>query len=89
MYKQNLNLRKDELLVARADGDNEPMENSAAVEAAEQTVQAAELLGEMIGGPQRRRAGLRINGTYFPLSDIMLFGILIATVFLACKVAKK
>lgn len=81
--KQNLNPQRRSLY-AFADGDTIDTIDTTAQQA-QQTVRTAELLGDMIGGPQRRRSGIRINGTFFPLSDIMLFGILLTVVVIAAR----
>ena len=41
---------------------------------------AAQLLGDIIGGPCRRRAGLRVNGIFFSLESILLAALLILAV---------
>lgn len=41
---------------------------------------AAQVLGDIIGGPCRRRAGLRVNGIFFSLESILLVALLILAV---------
>ncbi len=88
MYKQNLNPRKERMLVRRADGEETTAVETVTTDA-EAAVRGAQLLGELIGGRQRNRAGMKINGTFFPLSDILLAGILVAVTVVACVVARR
>ena len=75
MKKQNLNNDLDRnIFVQRADGDT-----AAAMPAAgaAEVANAAQVLGDIIAGPSRRRAGLRVNGVFVSLESILLAGLLI------------
>lgn len=75
MKKQNLNndLERN-IFVQRADGEKESgMPAAGAAEVAN----AAQVLGDIIAGPSRRRAGLRVNGVFVSLESILLAGVLI------------
>lgn len=74
--KQNLSkeLRRD-IFVNRADG-NSPIEDPTTPDVAN----VAQLLGDIIGGPNRRRAGLRVNGVFFSLESILLASLLVVSI---------
>ena len=78
IMKQNLsNDLNRKIFVNRADGD----ETSTPTTPDNATLaNAAQLLGDIIGGPCRRRAGLRVNGIVFSLESILLAAILILAV---------
>ena len=75
--KQNLsNDLNRKIFVNRADGNDTPdpsVDNAT-------LANAAQLLGDIIGGPCRRRAGLRVNGIFFSLECILLAALLILAV---------
>lgn len=75
--KQNLSreLRRD-IFVNRADGEYTPNENPATADVAN----VAQLLGDIIGGPNRRRAGLRVNGVFFSIESILLAALLVVSI---------
>ena len=77
IMKQNLsNDLNRKIFVNRADGNDTPdpsVDNAT-------LANAAQLLGDIIGGPCRRRAGLRVNGIFFSLESILLAAILILAV---------
>ena len=78
IMKQNLsNDLNRKIFVNRADGDetSTPQTPDNATLA-----NAAQLLGDIIGGPCRRRAGLRVNGIFFSLESILLAALLILAV---------
>ena len=77
--KQNLSndLRRN-IFVNRADGDNDP--NGTTDVNAANVANAAQVLGDIIGGPNRRRAGMRVNGVFFSLESILLAALLIVAV---------
>jgi len=71
--KQNLSRELNRrVFVNRADGENP---ETPAVDLA--AANAAQLLGDIIAGPNRRRAGLRVNGVFFSLESILLAGLLV------------
>ncbi len=78
--KQNLSndLRRN-IFVNRADGDENP-NAGAAVLASGSVANAAQVLGDIIGGNNRRRAGLRINGVFFSIESILLAALLVVSV---------
>lgn len=77
IMKQNLsNDLNRKIFVNRADGNDTPdpsVDNAT-------LANAAQLLGDIIGGPCRRRAGLRVNGIFFSLESILLAALLILAV---------
>ena len=76
--KQNLSndLRRN-VFVNRADGeDNTPTNDLDAGT----VCNAAQLLGDLIGGPNRRRAGVKINNIFFSLESILLTALFIVAV---------
>lgn len=77
IMKQNLsNDLNRKIFVNRADGNDTPdpsVDNAT-------LANAAQLLGDIIGGPCRRRAGLRVNGIFFSLESILLVALLILAV---------
>lgn len=77
IMKQNLsNDLNRKIFVNHADGNDTPdpsVDNAT-------LANAAQLLGDIIGGPCRRRAGLRVNGIFFSLESILLTAILILAV---------
>lgn len=77
------NNKKDEMFFGRLDGD-ETVETPTTTQSGS-VVAAANALGDIIGGNNRRRAGLRINNVFFPLESILLTGILIMLVIVCCK----
>ncbi len=92
MYKQNLDYRRGVGVMRRADGadvetDSTP-EVSTTVNETENAINVAELIGTLVGGNPRRRAGLMINRTFFPFSDFLLFGVLICAVIGVCKLSR-
>lgn len=90
MYKQNLDSRRRSIMtLERSDGDNSAATPEVVTSDAEAAVRGAQLLGELIGGRQRSRAGLKVNGTFFPLSDILLAGILVAVTLATCAIMKR
>lgn len=77
IMKQNLsNDLNRKIFVNHADGDDTP---NPSVDNAT-LANAAQLLGDIIGGPCRRRAGLRVNGIFFSLESILLTALLILAV---------
>lgn len=52
---------------------------------ASSAVAAANILGDILVGNNRRRAGLRINNVFFSMESIVLAAILIVLVVIACK----
>ena len=77
IMKQNLsNDLNRKIFVNHADGD-EPATHP--VDTAN-IANAAQVLGDIIGGPCRRRAGLRVNGIFFSLESILLIALLILAV---------
>lgn len=77
IMKQNLsNDLNRKIFVNHADGNDTPdpsVDNAT-------LANAAQLLGDIIGGPCRRRAGLRVNGIFFSLESILLAALLILAV---------
>lgn len=77
IMKQNLNNDLNrKIFVNHADGNDTPdpsVDNAT-------LANAAQLLGDIIGGPCRRRAGLRVNGIFFSLESILLAALLILAV---------
>lgn len=77
IMKQNLsNDLNRKIFVNHADGNDTPdpsVDNAT-------LANAAQLLGDIIGGPCRRRAGLRVNGIFFSLESILLTALLILAV---------
>ena len=77
IMKQNLsNDLNRKIFVNHADGNDTPdpsVDNAT-------LANAAPLLGDIIGGPCRRRAGLRVNGIFFSLESILLAALLILAV---------
>lgn len=71
-------------LINRADGDDAPVDTNANSEA-QAALTAANVLGDIIGGNNRRRAGLRINNVFFSLESILMAAILVAVVVLCTK----
>lgn len=78
--------------IRRADGDCEetaienPEMNQPAVQTtATDAAQAAAVIGDIIVGNNRRRAGLRINNVFFSMEAIVLSALLIVAVIIACK----
>ena len=76
--KQNLSndLRRN-IFVSRADGeqpDNDNPIDSGTV------ANAAQLLGDIIGGPNRRRAGIKVNNVFFSLESILLTALLVVAI---------
>lgn len=74
----------------RADGMAEEPINPTTATTTEQenaaaAITAANVIGDIIGGNNRRRAGLRLNNVFFSLESIMLVGILITLIVIACK----
>lgn len=77
--KQNLsNDLSRNIFVNRADGDNDS--NGTTDVNAANVANAAQVLGDIIGGPNRRRAGMRVNGVFFSLESILLAALLIVAV---------
>lgn len=77
--KQNLsNDLRQNIFVNRADGDNDS--NGTTDVNAANVANAAQVLGDIIGGPNRRRAGMRVNGVFFSLESILLAALLIVAV---------
>lgn len=78
IMKQNLsNDLNRKIFVNHADGDETPTRQN--IDTAN-VANAAQVLGDIIGGPCRRRAGLRVNGIFFSLESILLAAILILAV---------
>lgn len=77
--KQNLAKDLDRrVFVNRADGDTaQPI---SAPEGDIMAANAAQLLGDIIAGPNRRRAGLRVNSVFFSLESILLAALLIVAI---------
>ncbi len=77
IMKQNLsNDLNRKIFVNHANGNDTPdpsVDNAT-------LANAAQLLGDIIGGPCRRRAGLRVNGIFFSLESILLAALLILAV---------
>lgn len=71
----------------RADGEpaNEPANEPTPMAYANAATTAANALGDLFGGNNRRRAGLRINSVFFTMESIMLTAILVVLVVIACK----
>lgn len=69
----------------RADGEPETTNEPMPVAYANAATTAANALGDLFGGNNRRRAGLRINNVFFTMESIMLVAILIVLVVIACK----
>lgn len=70
------------IFVQRADGDSESgIPAAGAAEAAN----AAQLIGDIIAGPSRRRAGLRVNGVFFSIESLLLAGLLVVGVVMLCR----
>jgi hypothetical protein len=77
IMKQNLsNDLNRKIFVNHADGNDTP---DPSVDNAN-IANAAQVLGDIIGGPCRRRAGLRVNGIFFSLESILLAALLILAV---------
>ena len=76
--KQNLSndLRRN-IFVSRADGEQpdstNPIDNGT-------MANAAQLLGDLIGGPNRRRAGIKVNNVFFSLESILLAALLVVAI---------
>ena len=78
IMKQNLsNDLNRKIFVNHADGDETTTRQN--IDTAN-VANAAQVLGDIIGGPCRRRAGLRVNGIFFSLESILLAAILILAV---------
>ena len=80
--KQNLSndLRRN-IFVNRADGDDSATMNDTSASVAN----AAQVLGDIIGGPNRRRAGVRVNNVFFSMESILLTALLVVAVVALCK----
>ena len=76
--KQNLSndLRRN-IFVNRADGEETPGTNDVNPGT---IANAAQVLGDIIGGPNRRRAGVRINNVFFSLESILLTALLVVAI---------
>lgn len=90
MKKQNLDRRYIDnpraFFTGRADGDTESTEGGSENENTnEQMLLGAQFLGELIGGNNRRRAGIRINNVFFSIESFLLFGILVCGVVALCR----
>lgn len=83
--KQNLSndIRRN-IFVNRADGDETPDSVTSSVNPGS-VANAAQVLGDIIGGPNRRRAGLRVNGVFFSIESILLAALLVAVIILIRK----
>lgn len=78
IMKQNLsNDLNRKIFVNHADGDETTTRQN--IDTAN-VANAAQVLGDIIGGPCRRRAGLRVNGIFFSLESILLAALLILAV---------
>lgn len=90
MAKQNLNKMYNANML-RADGETNPTQTTTteAAVVAKQTMAdaatAASVIGDILVGNNRRRAGIRINNVFFSLESIILSAILIVAVVIACK----
>lgn len=89
MAKQNLNKMYNANML-RADGEMNPTQTTTEAPAvAEQTMAdaatAASVIGDIIVGNNRRRAGIRVNNVFFSLESIVLSALLIVTIIIACK----
>lgn len=80
--KQNLNYRADGVTI---EAPTEPATVETPSTPATTAIQAANVLGDIIGGNNRRRAGIRINNVFFSIESILMAAILIAVVVLCCK----
>ena len=66
--------------------DGEPMPSTLDVPtAAQNAADAAQVIGDIIVGNNRRRAGLRINNVFFSVESILLTAILIVLVVMVAK----
>lgn len=72
------------ILINRADGENGNTTDITDIQT-NTAVMAANVLGDIIGGNNRRRAGLRINNVFFSLESILMAAILIAVIVLCAK----
>ncbi|MBQ9473274.1 MAG: ImmA/IrrE family metallo-endopeptidase [Bacteroidales bacterium] len=54
----------------------------------QRTARDAEILGQIIGGNNRRRLGLRINNTFFTAETILLAGLLATAVVIAVRMRR-
>lgn len=84
MKKKIWNNKQEDLFFGRLDGEGNE-DTPATNESNTTVVAAANALGDIIGGNNRRRAGLRINNVFFPLESILLTAILIVSVIICCK----
>ena len=89
MAKQNLNKMYNANML-RADGEMNYTQTTAEAPAVdEQTMAdaatAASVIGDIIVGNNRRRAGIRVNNVFFSLESIVLSALLIVTIIIACK----
>lgn len=83
--KQNLSkLYSNPLQMNREDGDTTPA-TDLVTNAAQNAANAAQVIGDIIVGNNRRRAGLRINNVFFSLESILLAAILIVMVVSVTK----
>lgn len=83
--KQNLSkLYSTPLQMNREDGDTTPA-TDLVTNAAQNAANAAQVIGDIIVGNNRRRAGLRINNVFFSLESILLAAILIVIVVSVTK----
>lgn len=83
--KQNLSkLYSTPLQMNREDGDTTPA-TDLVTNTAQNAANAAQVIGDIIVGNNRRRAGLRINNVFFSLESILLAAILIVMVVSVTK----
>lgn len=87
--KQNLSndLRRN-IFVNRADGRDRMGATGTSGEQPDSTdsidngtlANVAQLLGDLIGGPNRRRAGIKVNNVFFSLESILLTALLVVAI---------
>lgn len=98
LKKQNImsnrfNKRFSNNYLRRADGEDyvenpegcEPKLDYGTENTAADAANAAAVIGDIIVGNNRRRAGLRINNVFFSMESLVLSAILIVAIIIACK----
>lgn len=85
MMKQNLNKQFAAPLVMREDGAQVNAPVVAEPQTMQQAANAAQVIGDLIVGNNRRRAGVRINNVFFSVESILLAALLVVSVIALCK----